>query len=522
MAAHVTLPAFSQFQHATASQIIGEIQACIQALFPVGTYEGEGKVSAFFQYHSSRKGLIILGDALAFSDLRNSCDPLREVSPVIFDCTPRNCSRELFNVITAYGRQIPDSPKLVVIEVDFSTTPPSDLADPQKELSRLIRGEIHQVLIGSFQLQLVQDSWAAPASNPTWQGLAFERTDRLFRSWIHETNPNALQGAREDAQRDIDEIIADRDKKTQERDKHIKASRYQGALKEKIEREINEIDQTLQENQNLLAYLTAQAVNSASYSTLQCNMALEIDDSEKVKLLDRYICQAIAGTIDRAIEEVSWDDLRIKLTAIESLIQQKFKALTEKVDILIKYNKKCITDWEDFKENALADKINEMKLTYKNLCTEKFGHPTPTEEERPQVDKLWKNALSERLKWVTTRLKMADEQLKIVEHFAFTETDISIFESHKKEMIQVLKQKNRFTYGLGLELKKRYDERNLVRAATQAGNSVLLVKRISEAGDLLFGVSSTPSNPEDRPDPNERLNEVHIPIKTIRMPAINR
>jgi hypothetical protein len=106
----------------------------------------------------------------------------------------------------------------------------------------------------------------------------------------------------------------------------------------------------------------------------------------------------------------------------------------------------------------------------------------------------------------------------MVEHFAFTETDISIFESHRERMIQVLKRTNSHTYGLGLELAEKYAERNLVRNAARSGNSVLLVKRISETGHMLFGVTRLPTNPSDRPDPNGRKDEAHIPLKTVRMP----
>lgn len=518
MATIAPLPVYSQMHHITASQLIDELHCCIQTLFPIGQYEGEEKISVFFQHHSSGKSLLILGNALSFSTLRNSCDPLREVSPVLFDCTYRNCSRELLDAIKTYGRQIPDSPELVAIELDIVNAP-TNLVNPHHELSRLIRGETPQVLVNFLRMQLVQDSWVPPDNNHTWNGLAFERTDRLFRSWLHEANPNALQGAKDDAQRDIDKIMADRDRKLGEKDKHVAAGRYKGELQKRMEREIGEIDLILQEKQSHLAYLTAETVNSASLPTLQCNMALVIDTPEKIQLLDRYICQAIANTIDQALGEVSWDVLGISFIAIDTLIHQKFKVLNEKVDVLIHSGKRTITNWKHFKDNALAEKIDEKKLTYKDLCIQQLGHPVPTEEERPEIEQHWKAILSERFKWVTARLKMADEQLKMVEHFSFTQIDISIFDSHKKEMLQILKRTNGHTYGLALELNKRYDQRNLVRVAGKAGTPILLVKRVSEVGLLLFGVSSPPENPEDRPDPNERLNEAHIPIQTIRMPT---
>lgn len=520
MATIAPLPVYSQMHHITASQLIDELHCCIQTLFPIRAYEGEERISVFFQHHSSGKGLLILGNALSFSPLRNSCDPLREVSPVLFDCNYRKCSTELFHAIKTHGRQIPDSPELVAIELDIVNAP-TNLVNPHHELSRLIRGETNQVLVNCFRMQMVQDSWVPPDGNHTWKGLAFERTDRLFRSWLHEANPNALRGAKEDAQRDIDKVTADKDQKLQEKAKHVAAGRYKGGLQERIEREISEIDLVLQEKQNLLGYLTAETVNSASLPTLQCNMALVIDAPEKIQLLDRYICQAIANTIDQALGEVSWDVLGISFIAIDTLIHQKFKVLSEKVDVLIHSGKRTITNWKHFKENALAEKIDEKKLTYKDLCIQQLGHSTPTEEERPQIDQRWKGILSERFKWITDRLKMADEQLKMVEHFSFTQMDISIFDSHKKEMLQVLKRINGHTYGLALELKERYDQRNLVRAASQAGKPVLLVKRISEMGLLLFGVSSLPENPENRPDPNERLNEAHIRVQTVRMPSFS-
>ena len=113
---------------------------------------------------------------------------------------------------------------------------------------------------------------------------------------------------------------------------------------------------------------------------------------------------------------------------------------------------------------------------------------------------------------------MADEQLKMVEHYTFTQTDISIFESHRTRMVHVLKKADALSYGLGLELSEKYGERNLVRNAARTGVSVLLVKRVTETGHIIFGVTRPSTNPADRPDPSARKNEAHVPIKTVQMP----
>mgnify|MGYP000306595420 CR=1 FL=1 len=101
------------------------------------------------------------------------------------------------------------------------------------------------------------------------------------------------------------------------------------------------------------------------------------------------------------------------------------------------------------------------------------------------------------------------------------QTDISIFDAHRERMVQVLKRASAHTYGLSLELAEKYAERNLVHdAMRQQKPLVILTKRISETGHLLFGVSRPSADPTDRPDPNGRKNEVHVPIRIISMPPI--
>lgn len=129
------------------------------------------------------------------------------------------------------------------------------------------------------------------------------------------------------------------------------------------------------------------------------------------------------------------------------------------------------------------------------------------------------------MKWVTVQLRTADDQLKIIEHFGFTDIDVRIFDMHRDRMVKVLRRGGEMTYGLGLELQERYNERELIRNAIRSHTWVHLVKRVTSSGHVYFGITNPPANPRDRPDPNDCLNEVHIPVINVpnpfRIPAHN-
>jgi len=115
MVAILPYPRLSVYQPETATQLITKKSEIIQTFFPLAAYGGYNtpKVSAFFITTSSGSKTLILGDALAFVNLRNSCDPMRELLPVIFDCCPRNCSIELIQAIRDHGYTVGGSPRLI-------------------------------------------------------------------------------------------------------------------------------------------------------------------------------------------------------------------------------------------------------------------------------------------------------------------------------------------------------------------------------------------------------------------------
>jgi len=399
--------------------------------------------------------------------------------------------------------------------------------DPHALLASIIREEVPEGYIGDYRIRKIQDGWVPPAGNPAWQGAAFEQEDRLIRTWIHEANPNALQRARDDAQRLIDQTNAALARKNAEIQRHQGAGRYQGALQERLEGERNDINNTLLEHQNHLAYLTAQTVNSASHTTLQCAIRIQVDVEERIRLLERYVCQQIVTVIDRSLDQVSWQELQIRTGAIENFIRQKINALEQKLPILVENNERInLTDWEYFRDDVFPERQTWVRQTFEAFCQEKIGRPDPTPEEGPELQRQWKTSLSDKLKWVTAQLRTADDQLKVIEHFGFTDIDIRIFDAHRERMVQVLRRSQEMTYGLGLELEERYIERNLIRNAIRNHTWVHLVKRVTSSGHVYFGVTNPPADPRDRPDPNDCLNEVHIPVINVpnpfRIAALNR
>ncbi|MBS0648409.1 MAG: hypothetical protein JSS10_04190 [Verrucomicrobia bacterium] len=510
---------YSETQHITAVNLLKKKSELIDLLFPVAE-DKNLQIATMIIMASGGSYTLLLGDVLSFADIRNCCEPLIEVCPVLFEHTPRHCSEELFQAVQDHGEQIPGSPRLVALQFDpYSPNLISKFlggcshTNPHQEMARVVKGEILVGYIGNYKIRRIQNGWQPSDSNPGWQGLKFEQTDRVIHTWFHEPNPQALQSARDKAQGLIDQ--AERDKTRKEAE--IQAFKNRGmAVPEKKEKELEEINAILKIRRNHLAFLTAKTVNSAAKTTLQCALTMKIDQKEKLQLLDRYICQAIVNAVDRSVARVSWQTLTIRMVTIENFIKQKIKILEEKVEVLIKNQTEQMTDWEDFKEETLLEKSRELRETFADFCLRKSGKNNPTDSALQKLEQDWKTELGNKLSWVTSRLRMADDQLNRIEHHAFTEIDIKIFDADFDHMTSVLKKGDAMTYALAEELAQRKNELNELRIAIKARKSILLIKRLTDEGKFVFGTAICPDNPEERPDPNSQLNEVHIPVLNIK------
>lgn len=543
MAAVTPYSRYSSLQHLTASELTSKKFEVLQTLFPINS-EGGPKVAAFMITSSAGSFTLLLASALSFVELRNSCDTLREVCPVIFEHGSRSCTLELLQAILNHGASIPGSPSLIALQINLDIRnciskclyPSYSGPNPEFELIRLMSRETNEVYIGPYWITRMENSWQPPVARPNWQGMAFEQSDRVIYTWLHEANPNALQSAREDAQRQIDRTQEEVVRKQNEIQRYTDAGRYNGVLKDRLDRELADIQQTLREHQYRLNYLTAQTVNSARQTTLQCAITMQIDQEDKIRRLEHSVCQKIVSVIDSALDKVSWEDLQIGIDAIENFIRQKMRSLEERLPMLAERSAQSevkwddsedfgpvltldrngpLTDWEHFRDEVMPDRQSWMRQTFAQFCQEKVGHPNPTPEEQLELDRAWKNELSKKLKWVTANLRRTDEDLKISEHYAFTDLDIRIFDRHRDQMLQVLRRGEQMTYSLARELNEWYQERDLIRRAIQNHQWIHLVKRIATSGDVYYGVIRPPVNLQERPDPSSDLNEVHIPVHNI-------
>lgn len=531
MAAIATYPKYSDFQHDTSSDLVSKRYEIFEAIFP-NNMDGGIRISALLIMSSAGSYTLLLGDALAFANLK-SCDTLREICPVSCESSQVTCSADLQLAIRTHGMAITESPRLVAVEIGPHTSRPG--ADPEAELIRVISRQAAEVYIGGYRIRRIENTWQPPGRQPNWRGLAFEQSDRMIRTWLHEANPNALQSARDEAQGLIDNALRDQNQKQAEIERQRRAGRYSGAIQITLDRGLAEIGQTLQERQNRLNYLTVQTVNSAARTTLQCAITVQIDGPDKIQLLERFVRQKIVTFIDRALDELSWEDLQIGTAAIEGFIRQKFNALEQRIPRLAERSAQSeekwnfsgefrpvttiqggtLRNWLHFRDGVMPEKQRWIRQTFPEFCREKIGHPIPTEAERVPLEREWKEGLSEKLKWVTAQLSAADDALKSMEDRAFVDTDITISDAHRQQMVQVLRRGNQMTYGLGEELDKRYQERDLLHNLAGQRQWVHLVKRITTSGAVYFGVAAPPANPNDRPDPNSDLNEVHVPIVNI-------
>lgn len=179
----------------------------------------------------------------------------------------------------------------------------------------------------------------------------------------------------------IDQTNAALGRKDGEIQEHQATGRYQGALQERLDRERADINSTLQEHQNHLTYLTAQTVNSAAQTTLQCAIRIQVDVEERIRLLERYVCQQIVTVIDRSLEQVSWQELQIGMGAIENFIRQKINALEQKLPILVENNGRInLTDWEYFIDDVFPKRQIWVRQSFEDFCREKVGRPDPTQK----------------------------------------------------------------------------------------------------------------------------------------------
>jgi hypothetical protein len=176
-------------------------------------------------------------------------------------------------------------------------------------------------------------------------------------------------------------------------------------------------------------------------------------------------------------------------------------------------NRGTLTDWIDFQNRVLPGWQTKIRQTF-----HEFSREASAPQNQEVLERKWKQRLKENLAWVTSKLRSADEELKAMEHHTFAAIDIRIFDTHREQMVNILRKGNQLTYALGLKLQRLYDQRDLLRDPARHRQCVHLVKRIAQDGYVYFGVAPSPVNQTDNPDPNSDLNEVHIPVSNIGNP----
>lgn len=517
-------PKFSSYTHDTPTQLNKNTIEVVNTLFPVPSPEDRSRLPSIciFWIRASAGNMTLIVADNFFMDFLNSCDLEQEVLPVVAGNSRENCSFELITAIHTDGYQVGTSPRFIAFELEPHRNR-NYHPDPQALLVRIIRKEVQHGDILGYRIQAMPNTWTAPASNPHWQGVAFEQEDRLIYTWIHEPNPNALQRAKEDANRKI-KTAQDQLQRIDNEIQRLKTTgQYQGARKTRLDQERSDIDTTLKEYQNELTCLTAESVNSASRTTLQCAVRMEVDDHEKVQWLERHAFQRLVGCIDGVLDTVSWENTKIQGEAIRSLSLCMLKNLKQKTTYLAsleRKNQQFITNWGYFEREVLPKKEKEIAQTFEQFCQE-LGYVNPTGTDLTNLQGQWREELKKVFKWVNTNLRIADDQLKGITHSISTDEDIRIFSQHRLQMIKVLRAANAETYKLSLQLEQESKTRKLIYEAVRDRRSVHLVKRITGGGNVYFSVVNPPPNPEDRPDPNERWNEVHIPIMESTC-ALNR
>ncbi len=530
MAAINPYSSHSDFGHLSSNQVQDRNIELLRVLFPIGNYHDESNVSAFLITASGGSAMLLLGDALAFTNLRNPCETMRDVMPVLFRCGPRKCSFVLSQAIRDHGQSIPSSPPIVALQIDPDErsylaqywSPAYQGEHPHGELARLIRGEEHEIYLGGYRVRHLPNTWTPPQGNPNWAGAAFESVDRVIYAWLHESNPNALQSALDTSQNKIDTVQQALQRVQQQIQTHTTAGRYQGRLQDRCERELADLQATLILRQNEHEYLNVQTVNSARQATLQCAVTMQVGDTEKKELIVRHIRQEIVDVLDRVHQsrDVSWGDLQINHGTMRNLMLQKFNALLSKLEVLERTQ--GMRDWNEFRLILLPKRQPQIQETFAAFCERELGHQNaPTATELPQLEHRWRELLQERFQWVSEQILAADNELRGTEHFGFANVDNNILEEHRDRYIRVLKAANMFTFELAAQLEQYYDERECVRQSIQHNTLIHLVKRVTDQGNILFSVCNPPLNPQDRPDRNDRLNAVHIPVFNAPLLAHN-
>ncbi len=506
-------PIYSHFHHLPSDELVFTKNGVLRALFPNNMDQGV-QLSTLLLTSSVGRHMLLLADAFSFVDFRNVDDPLSEICPVSGDYAPRICSIELQQAVRTHGKAIAGSPPLIALEITLDTRDGFSKffhagytgANPQAELVRLISRQVTEVYIGNYHIKQVEDSWQPPTGQPEWRGVAFEQSDRVMRAWFHEPNPQALKSAQEEVVTLITETESKQKSIQAEIQLQTEKRLYSGLIKEKLDWDLTKINQLLQEQKNKLSYLTAQMANSTAHTTFQCALTMQVDQKDKIHLLNQFVCQQIAHIMDDILQKVSWVELGISRMTIEHLIGYKFKLLKQKMTRLATY------DTGNGTVEDMLKKESWIQETYGEFCQKK-ANLAPAEETKE-----WQNELSKKLRWLIDSLRNSDCELKRLQDRTVDAINIPILDI--AYIIKFLRKGDDIHYSLGLELAELDRERTFLDTVlfNVLSNSrrVHLVKRITTSGNMYFSVTQSPDDPADRPDPNKDLNEVHIPVVHIQ------
>lgn len=490
----------------------------LNTLFPRNP-KNSAKIYVFFVGTSEGRQTLILADR-PFLDFIHSHDTIDNIFPVIADSSEESCSEELFQTVQMYGATLEDSPRFVAFQLEanigtshYLSQNPRVSPDPQALLSSIIRKEVEEGHISGYRLTAIPNTSRRSSGYADEPAIAFEQEDQSISTCLYPSNPDSFQQDKERVRLKIQE--KQQELQTKEREiqeaKSKKTDDYQTTREAFLEEGFKEIQETLKAYNNCLAFLTAQAVNVVSHTTLQCMVRRKIDNPQTVELLARHAFRHLLEHIDAALHIVSWEDLQINNTAIQNFILGKMQDLETKTSHLNTTQR--LARWKEFKDQALDSKREWVYQTFETFCgTQDYSMPAGRQPPSLLIQRQWRESLKEKLAWVNTQLRIVNEELQKTGDSLFTEIDIRVFTDYQDRIIRALEESSPETYGLAIQLKGAVQAWNLTCDAVQNNQSIDLVKRITATGKVYFAVTNSLGNSRGVPDINMYWNEVHIPV----------
>ncbi|MBS0616086.1 MAG: hypothetical protein JSR58_05995 [Verrucomicrobia bacterium] len=528
---------YTHLPHVDHAILINRRVQFSQLFFPSRGWDSP-KLNALY-YQSENSCILLLTKSLNTLKIGYSGDPFHKICPLAFYQETVDVTPELFAAVCECGDKIVGFPEVVAIHIEFLGNPgfavPSNLL---LELECLIRKSSSSLKLPLCTLSTLPNTWSASAKHPNWKGITFALNNPPLKVWVHEKNPEAFGSARDFLRDNMLEVIgkirelfpkiqiAFRQNQGEPADRFVaRSTRDLSTHYQSITEYLDVLDDKLSEWESL----KPEDVTSAVSTTLQAQLSVHIDATEVWEAIKKDTLTAHVNNLRLSINREYLDKTSMPKSGsqLERLARQYRAYVNRALDLQIQLHSTSNMPHFLAARDPQLDKqtvnrsLERYALTFQDWIEKSnLGSLTPSQEVI-QLNR-WKQQLWDCLDYLMNQtIGYLDSKIDLWGDDSLFNDYVNLMKETLKCFKGIIKDTQSLTPIQKREKIKEIEtmENSLnhfnQRINQQNSKPYGLFKRITHSGSFIYGINELPSNTQANPDPNNRLDEVHLPIDYV-------